>query len=76
VDFTLELNHHQLIGIGGWQRFKKGRSLRKNDELSQEEKTDLKRLTGQMMWVSTQTRPDTLKSSNLVSDRRLRIDRL
>ncbi|GAB1599998.1 hypothetical protein Ahia01_000277300 [Argonauta hians] len=37
---------------------KKGRSLRKNDELSQEEKTDLKRLTGQMMWVSTQTRPD------------------
>ena len=37
---------------------KKGRSLRKNDELSQEEKTELKRLTGQMMWVSTQTRPD------------------
>lgn len=39
---------------------KKGRSLRKNDELSRDEKTELKRLTGQMMWVSTQTRPDGL----------------
>ena len=28
---------------------KKGRSLRKNDELSREEKTELKRLTSQMM---------------------------
>ena len=35
---------------------KKIRSLRKkNDNLNQEEKTELKRLTGQMMWVSTQT---------------------
>ena len=31
----------------------------KNDELrSQEEKTEFKRLTGQMMWVSTQTWAD------------------
>ena len=38
---------------------KKGRSLiKKNYGLSQEEKTELKRLTGQMMWASTQTRPD------------------
>ena len=34
---------------------KKGTSLRKNDELSQEEKTVLKRLTGPIMWVATQT---------------------
>ena len=31
---------------------KKGRTSRKNDELNQE-KTDLKRVTGQMMWVAT-----------------------
>lgn len=37
---------------------KKGRSLRKNDELSRDEKTELKRLTSQMMWVSTQTQLD------------------
>ena len=30
---------------------KKGKSLRKNDELSQEEKTDLKWLTNQMTWL-------------------------
>lgn len=36
----------------------KGRILRKNDELNEEEKHELKRLAGQMMWVSTQTRPD------------------
>ena len=36
---------------------KKRRSLRKYDELSQD-KTELKRLTCQMMWVSTQTQPD------------------
>ena len=35
---------------------KKGRSLRKNYELSPEEKTDLKILAGQIMWVATQTR--------------------
>ena len=32
--------------------------MRKNDELSQDEKTELKRLTGQTMWISSQTRPD------------------
>ena len=32
--------------------------MRKNDELSQEEKTELKRLTGQIMWISIQTLPD------------------
>ena len=37
---------------------KKGRSLKKDDKLSQEEKIELKRLTGQMMWVSTQIWPD------------------
>ena len=39
---------------------KKARSLRKNDKLNQEEKTDLKRLAGQMMCVATQNRPDVL----------------
>ena len=34
------------------------RAMRKNDELSKDEIADLKRLAGQMMWVSTQTRPD------------------
>ena len=32
-----------------------GRSLRKNDELRHVEKTELKRMTGQMIWVSIQT---------------------
>ena len=32
---------------------KKGSSLRKIDELSQEEKKELKRPTGEMMWIST-----------------------
>ena len=32
---------------------KKGSSLRKNKE-----KTELRRLTGQMIWLSTQTQPD------------------
>ena len=40
------------------QQTKKGRSLRKNDELSQEKKAELKRLTGKMMWASTQTQPN------------------
>ena len=34
------------------------RSMMKNDELSLEERDDLKRLTGQMIWVTSQTRPD------------------
>ena len=38
---------------------KKRRSFRKSNELSQE-KTDVKRPTGQMMWVATQTRHDVL----------------
>ena len=46
---------------------KKDRSLRKNDQLCQE-KTELKKLTGQMMWVSTQTQPhvafDVCRMSN------------
>ena len=39
---------------------KKLRSLRKNDKLSQEQKIELKRLTGQMMWVSTQTQTEVV----------------
>ena len=36
----------------------KSRSSRKNDELSTEEKTSLKKLAGKLLWVSTNTRPD------------------
>ena len=39
------------------QYIKKGKSLGKNDELSQGE-TDLKRLTGQTMWIATQIWPN------------------
>ena len=34
------------------------RTAMKNDELSTEEKAELKRLSGQMMWVASHTRPD------------------
>ena len=37
---------------------KKERLMRKNDELNDIEKSELKRLSGQMLWVTTQTRPD------------------
>ena len=35
-----------------------GRLVKKSDELNGEEKAELKRLSGQMMWVASQTRPD------------------
>ena len=34
------------------------RKERKNDELTTDEKSELKRLSGQMMWVASHTRPD------------------
>ena len=34
------------------------RVMRKSDELTAEERAELKRLSGQMMWVASQTRPD------------------
>ena len=49
IDQNLYVLSTSLIDI------KKGRSLRKNNKLSQEEKIELKSLTGQIMWVSTQT---------------------
>ena len=36
----------------------KSRALRKDDELSKEEKKEMRRLSGQMNWVASQTRPD------------------
>ena len=37
---------------------KQNRGYMKADELNEEEKAKLKRLSGQMMWVTSQTRPD------------------
>ena len=37
---------------------KRNRGYKKADELNEEEKAELKRLIGQMMWVTSQTRPD------------------
>ena len=37
---------------------KQNRGYKKADELNKEEKTKLKCLSGQMMWVTNQTRPD------------------
>ena len=37
---------------------KKNCGYKKADELNEEEKAELKRLSGQMMWVTSQTRPD------------------
>ena len=34
------------------------RMTRKDDEMTMEERKELKRLSGQMMWISTRTRPD------------------
>ena len=37
---------------------KQNHRYKKADELNEEEKAELKRLSGQMMWVTSQTRPD------------------
>ena len=37
---------------------KKDRDYKKADKLNEKEKSDLKRLSGQLMWVTSQTRPD------------------
>ena len=37
---------------------KQNRGYKKADELNEEEKAELKRLSGQMMWETSQTRPD------------------
>ena len=44
------------------------RSRRKNDEASEEEKKELRRVAGQMLWVATQTRPDMVYDSCRVSN--------
>ena len=47
---------------------KKERALRKDDEASAKEKKELKRLAGQMLWVTTQTRPEMMYDACKVSN--------
>ena len=44
------------------------RSSRNNAELNSDEKSELKRLSGQMLWVSSQTRPDMSFDTCLMSN--------
>ena len=49
----------------------------KNNSLTKEERADLKRLSGQMLWVTSQTRPDlsfeTCRMSNIGKDPKVNI---
>ena len=42
--------------------------MRNNAELNSDEKSELKRLSGQMLWVSSQTRPDVSYETCLMSN--------
>lgn len=54
----IKVDQEQYISTIAPINISKERSRRKNDELNKDEKKELKRLSGQMMWVSSQTRPD------------------
>ena len=46
----------------------KNRQTRRNDELTSEERKELKRLSGQMMWVTSHTRPDVSYETCVMSN--------
>ena len=47
---------------------KQNRGYRTTNELNEEEKAELKRLSGQMMWVTSQTRPDLSFETCIISN--------
>ena len=47
---------------------KKERAIRKDDEVTAKEKKELKRLAGQLLWVTTQTRPEMMYDACKVSN--------
>ena len=47
---------------------KQNHGYKKADELNEEEKAELKRLSGQMMWVTSQTCPDLSFESCIMSN--------
>ena len=76
-DKGIQVNQNSYIDSIMPINIEDSRKNMKNNSLTKEERDDLKRLSGQMLWVTSQTRPDqsfeTCKMSNIGKDPKINI---